>query len=155
MDNWCKPINSCSKCKTEYQRKWRLANQGYNRQWKRRNRESLNAYERRRYAEFPLLRLQLRIAQALRRVFRGKVTQAYEALGCSVDELQHHLRCTFAARYLTDYNPELHDVHIDHVVPASLAQTEEDLLQLQHYTNLQLLLAEDNLTKGASYDQVT
>ena len=38
--------------------------------------------------------------------------------------------------------------HIDHIVPLSSANTEEELIRLCHYTNLQPLWAEDNLKKG-------
>lgn len=39
--------------------------------------------------------------------------------------------------------------HIDHVIPLNSANTEEELLKLTHYTNLQPLWAVDNLKKGS------
>ena len=41
--------------------------------------------------------------------------------------------------------------HIDHILPLCSASTEEDLLKLFHYTNLQPLWAKDNLSKGGKY----
>ena len=38
--------------------------------------------------------------------------------------------------------------HIDHIIPLSTANTEEDILNLCHYTNLQPLWAEDNIKKS-------
>ena len=38
--------------------------------------------------------------------------------------------------------------HIDHIVPLASAKTEEEVIKLNHYTNLQPLWAEDNLKKS-------
>ena len=42
--------------------------------------------------------------------------------------------------------------HLDHIKPLYLSENEEDLLLLNHYTNLQPLWAEDNLRKNRKYD---
>ena len=39
--------------------------------------------------------------------------------------------------------------HIDHIIPLDSAKTEEDIIKLCHYTNLQPLWAEENLSKGS------
>jgi hypothetical protein len=43
--------------------------------------------------------------------------------------------------------------HVDHIIPLSSAETEEDVYNLCHYTNLQPLWAIDNLKKGKKYDE--
>lgn len=40
--------------------------------------------------------------------------------------------------------------HIDHIIPCSSAKSKEELVKLQHYTNLQYLTKEDNLKKSNS-----
>jgi hypothetical protein len=40
--------------------------------------------------------------------------------------------------------------HLDHICPMSQAKTKEEVLLLQHYTNLQWISATDNLQKGDS-----
>lgn len=40
------------------------------------------------------------------------------------------------------------NIHIDHINPLSSAKNEKEILELNHYTNLQPLLAIDNLKKG-------
>ena len=49
------------------------------------------------------------------------------------------------------YTYGIGDLHLDHVVPISLAETENELLLLSHYSNYQLLSADENLTKGNRY----
>ena len=46
------------------------------------------------------------------------------------------------------------EIHVDHIQPLASAKTEEELMSLCHYTNLQPLWALDNLKKGATFDGV-
>ena len=41
--------------------------------------------------------------------------------------------------------------HIDHKIPISWGKTEDDIIKLNHYKNLQPLWAEENLSKGNRY----
>ena len=45
--------------------------------------------------------------------------------------------------------------HIDHIIPISSANNEEELIKLCHYTNLQPLWAVDNFKKGSKIIQQT
>lgn len=44
------------------------------------------------------------------------------------------------------------DWHVDHIVPISSANTEEDVIRLNHYTNLRPIWAKENMSKGASME---
>jgi len=44
--------------------------------------------------------------------------------------------------------------HIDHIIPLSSAETEQEIIKLCHYTNLQPLWAFDNISKGNRLDWV-
>ena len=48
--------------------------------------------------------------------------------------------------YKYDYNDE--EVEIDHIIPLSIANTEQEIINLCHYSNLQLLKKEDNRFKS-------
>ena len=59
--------------------------------------------------------------------------------------------------YENNYNEKwdweyLKNVHIDHIIPMSTAKSEEEVIKLNHYTNLQLLKAEDNMQKSDKLD---
>jgi hypothetical protein len=46
------------------------------------------------------------------------------------------------------------EIHIDHIKPLASATCEEDIIALNHYTNLQPLWCLDNLSKGATFEGV-
>ncbi len=58
---------------------------------------------------------------------------------------------TFKDNYGYDWDGK-EEVHIDHIIPISTAESEEDIVRLCHYSNLQLLKAEDNLEKSDKID---
>lgn len=79
-----------------------------------------------------------------------KAGSAVADLGCSIEELKIHLESQFQEG-MSWGNYGLKGWHIDHIKPlASFDLTkEEELKEACHYTNLQPLWAEDNLSKGA------
>jgi len=84
-------------------------------------------------------------AQAfIRRGFK-KNTRTEKLLGCTFEELLNHLDIP------SDFFTNRSKYHIDHIVPLATAKTEEAVIALCHYTNLQVLTAEENLAKGARY----
>jgi len=95
--------------------------------------------------------LRTRLHSALNGKSKSKAT--LELLGCSIDELRKHLESQFQDG-MTWENYGLHGWHIDHTKPcASFDLTlDEDQKKCFHYTNLQPLWAEDNLSKGDNYD---
>ena len=75
-----------------------------------------------------------------------KNSKSEEIIGCDWPTLTKHLFKTWQDRYGTVYAGEPY--HIDHIIPLSTAKTEEEVQHLCHYTNLQLLKPEDNLSKS-------
>ncbi len=58
---------------------------------------------------------------------------------------------TFKENYGYEWDGK-EEVHIDHIIPLAIAETEEDVYELCYYENLQLLKAKDNLKKHDKLD---
>ena len=73
-----------------------------------------------------------------------KKSRTYQILGCSPIELKSYLESKFE-NWMTwenygKYNGEINfGWEIDHIIPISSARTEDDIILLNHHTNLQPL----------------
>lgn len=91
-------------------------------------------------------RIRCCIKSAINRGYK-KTSRTSEILGCSYEFLIKYLEDTFYKNYPgKELKWEL--VHIDHIFPISLAKNEDELIKLNHHTNLQLLSATDNIRKS-------
>jgi hypothetical protein len=78
-----------------------------------------------------------------------KKSRTYEILGCSFEEFKIHLESKFESWMSWDnrgkYNGDFkYGWDIDHIIPLASAKTEEDIIRLNHYTNLQPLCGKIN-----------
>lgn len=80
-----------------------------------------------------------------------KNSHSYEILGCDYKTFMQHLLQTFKENYGYEWDG-IEEVHIDHIVPLATAKSEEDVVALCYYENLQLLKAKDNLEKHDKLD---
>jgi len=79
-----------------------------------------------------------------------KSKKTEEIIGCTIHELIMHLSNMF----LDGMSFENHgEWHIDHIIPLVTAKTEDEVIKLNHYTNLQPLWAKDNLSKSGKYKE--
>lgn len=88
--------------------------------------------------------IRIKISEAIRKLNRTEVI-----LGCSIIEFKSHLESQFQDWMNWDnygkYNGDLnHGWDIDHIIPISSAKTEEDIIKLNHYTNLRPLCSYTN-----------
>lgn len=104
---------------------------------------------REKYRNDPLhalkCRLRLRTRLAIKAKGFTKKSRIRQILGCDDVTLKNHIETLFTAGMTWDNRGEW---HIDHKTPLAAAKTEEELLRLCHYTNLQPLWAADNFAKG-------
>lgn len=108
-------------------------------------------YRKKRCEEDPLykLKLQVRVTIACSFLRSGlkQTTHTAQLTGLSSHDLTQYLLSTFEKNYGYKWDGK-EKVHVDHIVPLVTASTKEEVERLCHYTNLQLLKAQDNLYKG-------
>lgn len=77
---------------------------------------------------------------------KGGTTE--QLLGAPYNIIKKHIERQFKKGMTWEnYGNKDGDWHIDHIIPLSSAKTEEELISLCHYTNLQPLFVFDNLSK--------
>lgn len=101
----------------------------------------------------PLFILEENIKSSIGRSFRRsgytKKSRTYEILGCTFEEFKIYLESKFESWMDWDnrglYNGELnYGWDIDHITPLSSATSEEEIIKLNHHTNLQPLCSHVN-----------
>jgi hypothetical protein len=121
-----------------------------NRIWYEKNKDKINEYCNNRIKEQrktdPLKRLIFNVRSRIYSVLRNKTKTSFEIVGCSPEFLKEHLEKQFTEGMSWELMGK--NIHIDHIIPLSSAKTEDEILKLCHYTNLQPLWAEDNLKKN-------
>ena len=85
------------------------------------------------------------IKECIRRSGTSKSSKTAEILGCTGAELRKHIERQFI-RGMSWHN--MGAWHIDHIVPISSAKTIDEVIALNHHTNLRPLWAKDNLRKS-------
>ena len=77
-----------------------------------------------------------------------KKSKTCEILGCSYEDFEEHIESQFQEGMNWDNYGEW---ELDHIIPVSSHNNEEELIKLNYYTNFQPLWKEDNKGKGAIY----
>ena len=100
-----------------------------------------------------LFKLSTRIRNAISKAIKSKGftknKKTIEMLGCSFEEFKTYLESKFETwmnwSNYGKYNGELNfGFDIDHIIPLCVAKTEEEIIKLNHYTNLQPLCSKVN-----------
>ena len=76
-----------------------------------------------------------------------KNTKTFNILKCEYNFFMDWLN----GKASNGYTYGIGDLQLDHVIPISLAETEDEAILLSHYSNYQLLSADENLAKSNRY----
>ena len=147
----------CKSCRKEAQIEKQEKNRIRSKAYYNENKEELliKTYKakKKRLKTDPEFKLRESLSHRVRRAIydqRGsKSAKTLELLGCSIKEVRIHLENQFREG-MTWENHGIYGWHIDHIIPCSsfdLTKKEEQI-KCFHYTNLQPLWAEENLSKG-------
>lgn len=98
-----------------------------------------------------LFKIRVNMTSRINRFFKySKMTKnckTMDILGISIEGLKKHLESKFSEKMNFD-NYGFRGWHIDHIIPLSSANTEDEIIKLCHYTNLQPLWWDENIKKG-------
>ena len=113
-----------------------------------------NEYNKSRRNTNDVYKLKMYIGHAIRLALKYKKTLRRNTIienvmGINGAALKKYLLKTFEKRYGYEWDG-VERVDIDHIIPISVAKTKEEVITLSHFSNLQLLKAEDNTEKGKS-----
>lgn len=124
-----------------------------NKKWYKNNADKIREYHKnykRKVRKDDLIYFEDRIRNMISHSFRRKgytkKSKTYEVLGADYTEVIKYLKETWYKNYGKEYNGEPYE--IDHIKPLSIAKSEEEVINLCYYKNLQLLTPEDNLKKS-------
>ncbi len=113
-------------------------------------------YEHRRKTNDPIYKLRhtlsVRIHAGLKSRGYKKSSKVQSILGANFNTVHTHLILSALRNYGVWIEGYKYD--IDHIIPQASAKSEEELIKLSHYTNLQYLYPKDNVSKHARLDWV-
>lgn len=121
--------------------------------YRQNNKEKINRFKKLKKQNNYFFKLKCNIGVLILNSFKKKSytkkSRTYQILGCSFEDFKLHLESKFESWMSWDnhgkYNGQLNfGWDIDHIIPLSSAKTEEELIKLNHYTNLQPLCSKVN-----------
>lgn len=125
--------------------------------WASENTGRINTRDKRKRATDPIYKM-VRMSRSMIKQFyfknKGKrlFSNVYSVIGCDADFFRQYIREQFApwmndnnyGRYTGQYNETW---QFDHVIPLNTANTVEEVMRLNHYTNLRPICSRKNLER--------
>lgn len=126
-------------------------------EWKKDNRSKWldyrSKYEREKRENDPLFNLIGRIRGRVNKAFinqgYAKQSKTSQMLGVDFEEVKAHIESQFINEMSWENRS---DWQIDHIIPLASAESEEELVALAYYKNLQPLWTAENLSKNDDYN---
>jgi len=119
------------------------------------NKDKIIQRMRNKYINDEIYRFKQQIRNTINSSFKRKGytkrSRTFEIIGLEFSEFKKYLLETYKNNYGIEWDGQ-ESVHIDHIIPLATANSEEEIVKLCHFTNLQLLKAKDNLSKNDSLD---
>ena len=113
----------------------------YRKQYNKANRGNLQKNEKEKLKTDSFFKLKKYTRSSIKRYLKdGKSKRTREIIGIDYKEFQDYLEVEY-----TD------GMHLDHIVPLSWANNDEEVYTLNHYSNFQIITAEENLAKKDTY----
>jgi len=135
--------------KIQYDKEYKQKNAQKYIDYRNKNKEKSNKQRKEKRDSNPLYKLtgnlRRRVLHCFKRKSWSKNNATTDMLGCSFDYARQHLEQQFTEGMTWENQGKW---HIDHIIPLSSAKTENELIKLCHYKNLQPLWAKDNLIKS-------
>lgn len=114
-----------------------------------RTKEYYSEWKRKKRKTDPCYRMAGRISNGLRQSLKDvgskKGEKSFNMLGYSAQDLRNHIEKQFLKGMCWENADKW---HIDHIIPISTANNEEDVIRLNQLSNLRPLWAKDNICKG-------
>ena len=111
--------------------------------------ERKNARIKEKKQSDPLYKLKLNtrslISHSIKKAGFKKNSKTHKILNCSFEEFMSHLEKQFNSGITWENYGKW---HLDHIVPVSLASTEEEIIKLNHYKNFQPMWGPENNSKS-------
>ncbi len=140
--------------KKEYMVKYRKNNKEYlnlkRREYLENNPDKKIKFYQNKYNNMTdIQRLKLSMRNMLNKSLKNKKLKSCEIIGCTFEELKIYLESKFESWMTWEnrglYNGEFnYGWDIDHIIPLSSVNTEDEIIKLNHYTNLQPLCSKIN-----------
>ena len=119
---------------SEYQREYRKKNPSYN-----------SDYQKNRRLTDINFRLMGNMRARICNVIQNKTTNTFACLGTTIDEFKKHLEKQFDVGMTWNNYGEW---EVDHIIPISIGKTQDEICELNYYTNLRPLWKFENQKKS-------